>query len=380
MDSIPEMVLMCDPSGGITRCNRAVTIFTGLSYIQVIGLNCLELFIRSGMEVISCDDISGQMVCDGGTRHFELLFNELKQVGTDNVRGSVVTIHETTELRRVNKDLQKAYAELQQTQAQAFQQEKMASIGQLAAGVAHEINNPMGFISSNLTTMSRYMQRLKDFELAMIEAVENKGDLETVALLNGIREKMRIDFILNDLHKLLEESLEGTGRVRCIVNDLKSFSHADEDLCKPFNLNDCLDSTLNMARNEIRYVADVELDYDPQLPLLNCYPQKLSQVFMNLLVNAAHAIEGHGTIRVKTFIENGDIVIRISDSGKGIATENLTRIFEPFFTTKEVGKGTGLGLSISYDIIKNHGGEMTVESRVDEGTSFTVRLPLNHDI
>jgi two-component system NtrC family sensor kinase len=135
-----------------------------------------------------------------------------------------------------------------------------------------------------------------------------------------------------------------------------------------------------MARNEIKYIADVELDYDPALPLLNCYPQKLNQVFMNLLVNAAHAIEGHGTIRVKTFSEGNDIVVCISDTGRGIAPENLTRIFEPFFTTKEVGKGTGLGLSISYDIIKKHGGVITVESRVDAGTAFTVRLPLNHAV
>ena len=379
MDSIPEMVLMCDPTGDITRCNRAVTNFTGHSYNEVLGLNCLELFIRSGMEIISCDDLSGHMVCDGGTRHFELLFNELKQVGTNDVRGSVVTIHETTEFRKMNEDLQKAYAELQQTQTQAFQQEKMASLGQLAAGVAHEINNPMGFISSNLTTMGKYMKRIKDFENTVIESVQNRGDLETVTLLNDLRVEMRIDFILNDVSKLLEESLEGTGRVRCIVQDLKSFSHADEDQCKPLNINDCLDSTLNMARNEIKYVADVERDYDPQLPLLSCNPQKLSQVFMNLLVNAAHAINGYGSIRVRTSHEDDTIVVRISDTGRGIAPENLTRIFEPFFTTKEVGQGTGLGLSISYDIIKNHGGVMIVESEVGVGTSFTVRLPLNHD-
>jgi two-component system NtrC family sensor kinase len=246
--------------------------------------------------------------------------------------------------------------------------------------VAHEINNPMGFISSNLTTMDKYMQKLRAFEIAVIEAVQNQGDLETVALLDDVRAKMKIDFILNDLHTLLEESQEGAQRVRCIVRDLKSFSHEDEALCKPFSINECLDSTLNMARNEIKYIADVELDYDPALPLLNCYPQKLNQVFMNLLVNAAHAIEGHGTIHVKTFSDGGDIVVCISDTGKGIAPENLTRIFEPFFTTKEVGKGTGLGLSISYDIIKKHGGVITVESRVDAGTAFTIRLPLNHAV
>jgi two-component system NtrC family sensor kinase len=191
---------------------------------------------------------------------------------------------------------------------------------------------------------------------------------------------MKIDFILNDLQTLLEESRDGAERVRCIVRDLKSFSHEDETQCKPFSINDCLDSTLNMARNEIKYVAEVERNYDPQLPLLNCYPQKLNQVFMNLLVNAAHAIEGHGTIRVSTFSKWGDIVVTISDTGRGIAPENLNHIFEPFFTTKEVGKGTGLGLSISYDIIKKHGGEITVESEVGAGTTFTIRLPLNHDV
>ena len=380
MDSIPEMVLMCDPSGAITRCNRAVTNLPALSYNQILGLNCMELFVRSGMEVISCDDTSGQMTYAGGTRHFELLFNELKQLGTHEVRGSVVTIHETTEFLRVNEDLRKASIELQQAQAQAFQQEKLASIGQLAAGVAHEINNPMGFISSNLTTMGKYMQKLRAFENAVIEAVQSRGDQETVKLLNDVRATMKIDFILNDLNTLLDESQDGAQRVRCIVQDLKSFSHEDEAQCKPFNVNDCLDSTLNMARNEIKYVADVEKEYDPELPLLNCYPQKLNQVFMNLLVNAAHAIQGHGTIRIRTFSEGSDIVVSISDTGRGIAPENLTRIFEPFFTTKEVGKGTGLGLSISYDIIKKHGGVMTVESKVGTGTTFTLRLPLNHTV
>jgi two-component system NtrC family sensor kinase len=374
------MVLMCDPSGAVTRCNRAVTTFTGRTFTQILGENCLDLLKNSGMEVISGDNVSRQLSYAGGLRHFELLFNELKQIETNEVRGSVVTIHETTEFLRVNEGLRKASIELQQAQAQAFQQEKMASIGQLAAGVAHEINNPMGFISSNLTTMGRYMQKLGAFESAVIEAVQKSGGQETIELLNDVREKMKINFILNDLHTLLEESLDGAERVRCIVRDLKSFSHEDEAQCKPFSINDCLDSTLNMARNEIKYVADVERDYDPELPLLNCYPQKLSQVFMNLLVNAAHAIEGYGTIRIKTFREGSDIVASISDTGNGIHPENLTRIFDPFFTTKEVGKGTGLGLSISYDIIKKHGGVIMVESEVSVGTTFTVRLPLEHAV
>jgi two-component system, NtrC family, sensor kinase len=245
--------------------------------------------------------------------------------------------------------------------------------------VAHEINNPMGFISSNLGTLEKYLEKIAGFENALIEAVQEKGDAELTAKLGDLRKKMKIDFILNDIRGLLGESNDGAQRVRRIVQDLKSFSHVDEAECKPFSINECLESTLNMARNEIKYVADVEQDYDPDLPLLNCYPQQLNQVFMNLMVNAAHAIEGHGTIRIKTLRDGDDIVVRLSDTGKGIAPENLTRIFEPFFTTKEVGKGTGLGLSISYDIIKKHGGTMTVESTVGSGTTFTVHLPLKYD-
>lgn len=380
MDSIPEMVLMCDPAGAITRCNRAVTIFTGGTYLEIIGVNYLELLKKSGMTVIHTGDGGSQLTYDGGTRHFELLFNELKHLGTNEIRGSVVTIHETTEFLRVNEDLRKASIDLQQAQAQAFQQEKLASLGQLAAGVAHEINNPMGFISSNLTTLGKYLRRLNEFEATLLETARATAGEYVTAELSNLRSRMKIDFIMNDIQKLVEESLDGAERVRCIVRDLKSFSHQDESQCKPFSINECLDSTLNMARNEIKYVADVEREYDPELPLLLCFPQKLSQVFMNLMVNAAHAIEEFGTIRLQTSHENGDIIVRISDTGKGIAPENLTRIFDPFFTTKEVGKGTGLGLSISYDIVKKHGGVIHVESDVGCGTTFTVVLPLNNGL
>ncbi len=378
MDSLSEMVLICDQWGVIRRCNRAVCTFAMLSYEQIVGVECLELFSRIGMEISGYDGKSGHLVYDNGQRHFELLSNTLKQIGSDEIRGVVVTIHETSELLKVNEELQKAYAELQQTQAQVYQQEKMASIGQLAAGVAHEINNPMGFISSNLSTMGKYMDKIKVFETAVIEALHGLGDSEAVATLTELRRKLKIDFVLEDTGNLLAESLDGAERVRRIVQDLKSFSHVDDTQCKPFNINDCLETTLNMLRNEIKYVAEVERDYDDNLPLLNCYPQQLNQVFMNILANAAHAIEGHGVISVQTRCQGNCIAIKLSDNGKGIAPENLSRIFEPFFTTKEVGKGTGLGLSISYDIIKKHGGEMNVESELGRGTTFTVKLPLNH--
>jgi two-component system, NtrC family, sensor kinase len=159
------------------------------------------------------------------------------------------------------------------------------------------------------------------------------------------------------------------------VQDLKSFSRVDETDSKPSSINECIDSTLNILRNEIKYVAEIKLDYG-DLPLLPCHPQQLNQVFMNIIGNAAHAIEGRGEISIQTRHEDNNIMVRISDTGKGIKPENLAKIFEPFFTTKEVGKGTGLGLSISYDIVRKHGGEIRVESEEGIGTCFTIQLPL----
>jgi two-component system, NtrC family, sensor kinase len=173
----------------------------------------------------------------------------------------------------------------------------------------------------------------------------------------------------------VKQSLEGAGRVKKIVQDLKTFSRSDATEFKPSDVNACIESTLNIVWNEIKYKAVVKKEYG-DLPFTWCSPQQLSQVFMNLLVNAAHAIEGRGEIGVRTWRENGSILAAISDTGCGIREENLGRLFEPFFTTKDVGKGTGLGLSIAYDIVKKHNGEISVVSEVGKGTTFTVRIPV----
>lgn len=378
LDCISDMVLMCDTLGKIKRCNRPITDLTGLPFNGILDMNWMTLLNNTGIQVVDFDGQHGNLFDQNSGRSFEMNVFPIKQPGNPLQSGYVVSIHDTTIMKAMNSKLEEAYHELQQTHGQILQQEKMASIGSLAAGVAHEINNPMGFISSNLSSLGKYMEKISAFNAALMEAVQSKADTETLSVLNELRKKMKIDFILGDISGLLAESHDGAERVRRIVQDLKSFSHVDEAECKPFSINECLTSTLNMARNEIKYVANVEEEYDPDLPLLNCYPQQLNQVFMNILVNAAHAIEGHGIIRIKTEREADDIVVRISDTGKGIAPEHLTRIFEPFFTTKEVGKGTGLGLSISYDIIKKHGGMMNVESEIGIGTTFVIRLPINH--
>ncbi len=272
-----------------------------------------------------------------------------------------------------NTELQGAYEQLKNTHAQMLQQEKMASIGQLAAGVAHEINNPMGFITSNLGTMEKYLDRLGEFLATEGKALELLGGDQAVATL---KKKLKIDFALEDSRDLLRESLDGAHRVREIVQNLKSFSRVDEAQTKAADINDCLETTLKVIWNELKYKVTLHKQYGT-LPPLSCRPQQLNQVFMNLLVNGAQAIEEQGEITIRTWEETGCIKVAISDTGKGIDSEALNKIFEPFFTTKPVGKGTGLGLSICYDIVKAHGGRIDVESTPGMGSTFTVVLPLS---
>lgn len=264
---------------------------------------------------------------------------------------------------------------LEDAHCQLLQSEKLASIGQLAAGVAHEINNPICFVNSNLGTLKDYAAKLLEL-LAVYEScdVRLQADSEMAARVQQARRAADIDFLRTDMAPLIEESLEGTERVRVIVQDLRDFSRVGENVWEWANLHSCIDSTLNVVRNEIKYKADVVRDYG-ELPLVECLPSQLNQVFMNLLVNAAQAIETHGTITIRTRAEGDAVRIAVSDTGAGIAAENLARIFDPFFTTKPVGKGTGLGLSLCYGIVERHGGRIEVDSTPGCGSTFTVVLP-----
>jgi two-component system NtrC family sensor kinase len=274
-----------------------------------------------------------------------------------------------------NKELEQAYVELSSTQSKILQQEKMASIGQLAAGVAHEINNPMGFISSNLGTLNKYLDRLVEYIGILTEAKTTMDRLATDEALAGARKRLKVDFVLEDTKKLVAESLDGADRVKTIVQNLKSFSRVDQAETIFADVNDCIDSALNIVWNELKYKTTVKKEYGA-LPQTRCYPQQLNQVFMNLLVNAAHAIDKQGVITLRTWHQDGSVFASVSDTGMGISDNNLSRIFEPFFTTKAVGKGTGLGLSITYDIVKKHKGDITVLSEPGKGSTFTVKIPV----
>jgi signal transduction histidine kinase len=294
-----------------------------------------------------------------------------------------MSAEETEMLARRVEELEKAHAEVQainkrleETQQQLLQSEKMASIGQLAAGVAHEINNPIGYVHSNLGSLEGYVGDI--FRILEVYAVVEQGHPEQAGMFaeaKALREKLDIDFLKNDVHALLAETREGIGRVKKIVQDLKDFSRTGaEDEWQWADLHKGLDSTLNIVNNEIKYKAKVVKEYG-NLPEIECLPSQLNQVFMNLLVNAAHAIEGQGTITVRSGADAASLWVEVSDTGSGIAPDNLKRIFEPFFTTKPVGKGTGLGLSLSYSIVQKHGGRIEVESEPGRGTTFRVILP-----
>lgn len=265
--------------------------------------------------------------------------------------------------------------QLRDSQARIIQQEKMASIGQLAAGVAHEINNPMGYISSNMSSLGRYVEKLSQFIQVQEQVIEKCADQDTRSEVEMLKKQIKLDYILNDLRNLIAESLEGSQRVSKIVQDLKSFSREDKNEPTLSDLNDHIRSTINIVRNEIKYVAELNLQLGDIPPLL-CHPQQIGQVVMNLLVNAAHAITEKGVITLTTSRVGNMIEVSVSDTGCGISQENIKKIFEPFFTTKAPGKGTGLGLAISLDIIRKHDGELLVQSEPGRGTTFTMRLPI----
>ena len=270
-----------------------------------------------------------------------------------------------------NEELRQAYAKLQGAQQQLVQQEKLAVIGQLAAGVAHEINNPVGFISSNLGSLRRYVEKLQSTMEVLLASVSPDRREEVEAMV----QKQKIPFVCRDINDLLDECGDGLDRINRIVRGLKNFSRFDQDQIEEADLNACLDETLNVVWNELKYKARVVKEFG-DLPQIKCMPRQLDQVFVNLLINAAQAMEQQGEIMIKTWAADQAVFVAVSDTGCGIPPDRLALIFTPFFTTKEAGKGTGLGLSISKEIVEKHGGAISVTSEEGKGTTFLIQLPI----
>lgn len=257
--------------------------------------------------------------------------------------------------------------------------EKLAGIGQLAAGVAHEINNPVGYVHSNLNALREY---ISDISCALqafdeIEAMSGAGS-PISCYINQLRQKTDIDYIRNDLPNIVAESMDGVDRVKKIIRALKDFSHIDDENFTPYDLHAGIDSTIRVADNEIKYRAQVIREYG-ELPVVECLPSQINQVMLNLVLNAAHSIKADGRIVIRTGCTEHTAWFEIEDNGMGIPPENISRLFEPFFTTKPIGQGTGLGLSLSYSIVRKHRGDITVQSEAGEGSLFRVSLPIRHD-
>lgn len=291
-------------------------------------------------------------------------------------------------LEGVNKGLEE---KVRSQASMIVQAEKMASIGLLAAGVAHEINNPLAYVRSNISTSGKYFSRIVSLlgKYAVLEkylaASSDPTTTEMLQALDHERKESRIDLILDDLEDLIDESLDGVDRIRDIVQDLRTFSRVDESGYRALDINQALEGTLKILKPQINEKIRIERDFG-EIPRIQCYPQKISQVFMNLLINAAQAIEDEGCIALTTRSipsgapsSHGFVEVVVADDGCGIPEENLQKLFDPFFTTKPVGTGTGLGLSIVYEIIDAHGGKIEVTSGVGKGTRFRILLPQTTD-
>ena len=390
LENAPVGIIQTDGKR-IARGNRTFSAMFGLAPEEVTALDPCTLFVdpadhmalvQATLEPFgSASDArpsAVRMVTGGGTVLWVQIITCAAAPGQATPhawwllqdRTDVVKAQE--DLARNFADLQSAHRDLEEAQGQLLQSEKMASIGQLAAGVAHEINNPVGFVSSNLSSLRRQVESLLGLATAYIET-ESPSQASSPQIC-ALKAAAEIDFLVEDLPLLIKESEEGLSRVRKIVQDLKDFSRVDHSEWQYADLNAGLESTLNVVMNEVKYKAEVRREYG-KLPQVRCLAGQLNQVFMNLIVNAAQSIEGRGVVTLRSGCEGEWVWVEVADTGCGMTPEVQRRIFEPFFTTKPVGRGTGLGLSVSFSIVKKHGGHIKVTSAPGEGTSFRVYIP-----
>ncbi len=277
----------------------------------------------------------------------------------------------------LENQVQERTEELKKAHAKLLQQEKIASVGQLAAGVAHEINNPLGFIASNINSLNQYVSKIKDMLIFYRRAFDKPVLTDEDRDLSKEKwKKTKLDFILTDVDELVRESLNGAERVKKIVSDLKGFSHIDDVSGADISINDEIDRTLNVLTHEIPEDAEIIKDYS-EMPNIECNAAQICQVFFNIILNAFQAKQTHLKLIISTRYSGKLIRIDFSDNGPGIPDNIKDRIFEPFFTTKEVGQGTGMGLNVAYDTVVSYGGTIEVDSEPGNGTTFSLIMPVN---
>jgi signal transduction histidine kinase len=384
---------------------RLVTIFTIIALVLALGSGFIisrsiyiplqklkAAAVETGkgnldtkIEIKSTDEI-GRVAAS-----FDKMIDDLKKTTTsiDNLSREITDRKRAEEKANLAcEELEKANIELKEMQSERVQNAKLASIGQLAAGIAHELNTPIGFVSSNFETLQSYVLKMKELLqmygdlIGDIEGSEKSELLEKSHFIDKSRNSKQIDFILEDIAVLFNDSREGLKRITNIVQILRDFSRVDQlGNLDAYNINDGIKTTLIVASNEIKYDIDVKTELS-EVPPIICNAGQINQVLLNLIINAAQAIKSKkttqkGIIEIKTYTTHDDLVCEISDNGSGIESNNIPHIFDPFFTTKPAGQGTGLGLSISYDIIvSKHNGRLFADSSVGKGTKFTMKLPL----
>ena len=359
-----ERLWQADPRLQVVIC----TAYADASWEEVLD----RLDARERLLILKkpFDNIEVRQLANALTTKWQTSEQLARQI--DSLEGAVE--ERTGKLSAANAALLAEIDERKQLEAQLVQSEKLASIGQLAAGVAHEINNPIGYIFSNFGTLEGYLDSLfRMFDACQAAAAQTP---DIAQRLRALADELQLEYLKEDVPSLMRESKEGIGRVRQIVSDLKDFSHVDSAQTWQFaDIERGIDSTLNIVASELRFRADVVKEY-AGIGAAECLPSQINQVVMNLVVNAAHAIGSErGRIVVRTGAADSELWFEVADNGSGIPKDVLPRIFDPFFTTKPVGKGTGLGLSLSYGIVQKHGGRITVDTEPGRGTTFRVTLP-----
>jgi PAS domain S-box-containing protein len=389
-----DAILISDPeSGNVIEANHQAEVFTGLSLSDLKKLSVADLvspeekedpleFFKAAMKERRVKVGNFRVLHKDGSSRAAEFSACLIELGDCRVIQSIirdVTEREAAELERTRllEKIQASYEELRRTEAQLVHSEKMASLGHLVAGVAHELNNPIGFLNSHLEHISGFIGVLKE----MLQFYDNllENDPEKHYLVQIKKEEVELPFILEKMEKLVDSCRCGALRTKEIVENLRTFSRMDEAAIKEADIHENLDTTLSLLRNQFRDRIAVHRDYG-EIPILECNIGQLNQVFMNLILNACQAIPDRGDIWIKTRVEDEALTVSIRDSGVGIPQDQFSRIFDPFFTTKETGKGTGLGLSIAFGVVKEHGGSIDVESQVGEGSTFTVKLPIKRQL
>ncbi len=384
LDVADTAVLLVSPDGGLTHSNQRARALAALLHPDTHDPDPARLLACVPDAAWEVAGHEGRWIGEIETRDASrvLEVKVFSSVAGQPWRRYVVMSDVTaraareSELQRRHDELQRTYSRLAGAQEQLLQSEKMASIGQLAAGVAHEINNPIGYVHSNLGTLQEYIGSLFALVEAYQAALDSPDPVASRASMQAMRERLDLDFITGDLPQLLEESREGIERVTKIVQDLKEFSHVGRnESMRPSDLLKGLESTLNIVWNDLKYKVRVEKHYG-ELPPVECHLSEINQVFMNLLINAGQAIEDRGTILLATGVDGDEAWVSVADSGCGIPEDVQARIFDPFYTTKPIGRGTGLGLAIAYRIVAKHHGRIELNSRPGAGSTFRVVLPV----